>query len=321
MQPDPDMPRLLNVIEITEPCQVPWESMTGDEQIRFCGMCKKNVYNISEMSSSEAESFLQMNLGSVCLGYIRRADGTIVTDSCPKILKPVRDGIRRLARIVAIVLGAVMSASAGLAQGESASQYTKEQNAALAAGRFRETRPAARFGGAPNIWRSETPHYPSFSLSELTSGEFALKPESEVFLKDGKLFISEEVPQDNQKQPISSNRRAGACIDGCTALGAFRRGKEWVAKNNDRIAESYFKLSLTLSKRPHFETTAETQEILQEYARLLRRTGRAPLAEQTLKNEMTGDRKMMWNRAYSLLGLDPATLARKPQRKIPKGHK
>ena len=49
---------LLDNIEIAKPCPVSWDSMSGDERIRFCGDCKKHVYNISEMSKKEAERLI-----------------------------------------------------------------------------------------------------------------------------------------------------------------------------------------------------------------------------------------------------------------------
>jgi hypothetical protein len=331
MQPKPDTPRLLDVIDIPEPCQVPWETMTGDERIRFCGMCKKNVYNISEMGTSEAEDFLQENLGSVCFGFTRRADGTIVTDTCPKILKPVRNGFRQLKRAVAIVIGAIMAASASFAQGDGSVKYTKEQCAALAEGRFgaleSRSRGPMRFGGAPNVWRNEEarlpagygvpkPVVPSFSLAELTTGDFALDLESEVYMQDGKTFISEErKARKTVKEAVYYTKRTGACIDGCTVSGAFRRGKEWVAKHDDRIAESYFKLSLKLLTRWPFEQDSEIQAIVRQYADLLKRNGRVKDAQLLLKRDVVTEvQKLHRNRARSVLGLDPAMLAPSPNR-------
>lgn len=334
MQPDPDTPRLLDVIEIPEPCQVPWETMSGDERIRFCGMCKKNVYNISELSNSEAESFLGENLGSVCLSFIRRADGTIVTDNCPKILKPVRAGFRRLKKIVAIVLGAVISTSASLAQTENKPQIS-ERDAALAAGTYgKRTRMA---GYIPNVWHNQEQRLPpgfitpvkidavrhdfkpqqstSLSLQELTTGDFALEFESELYMKDGKAFIDEERKTHNtQKEPVYYTKRAGACIDGYTATVAFLHAKEWVAKHDDRIAESYFKLSLKSIDYLNPEPKSVITEIVREYADLLKRTGRVKQSKQLLERDVaTICQKRSGSTPQSLLGIAPAMLSRRPK--------
>jgi hypothetical protein len=337
MQPDLDKPRLLDVIDIPEPCQVPWETMTGDERIRHCGMCKKNVYNISEMSTSEAETFLQENLGSACLGFTRRADGTIVTDTCPKILKPVRNGFRRLKKAVAIVIGAIMSASASFAQGESSSALAKEQCAALAEGRFKvlasEPHPRARFGYVPNIYRLEAaklpagygkqqpvpnPHMfgePLLSFSELITGDFALKFDSEIYAQDGKWFISEEQGIRNlEKVSAHYGRRVGSCVEGLTPSGAFKRGQEWVGKHDDRIAEYYFKLALKLASRGS-ESVSEVSTIVRSYADLLKRNKRTKEAQALLNFDFSrkiGASHGAFPKGASALGLDPAVLTARP---------
>lgn len=328
MQPEPDTPRLLDVIDIPEPCQVPWETMTGHERIRFCGLCKKNVYNISEMSTYEAERFLQENLGSVCFGFNRRGDGTIVTDTCPKILKPVRNGFRQLKRAVAIIVGAFMAASAGFAQGDGP-KYTKEQCATLAEGRFGAlgSRGPLRFGVAPNVWRAESarlpagydvpkPVVPSFSLADLTTGDFALELVTEVYVLNGKTFISEEQRSRKTPQgPVHYTKWTGACIDGYTVSDAFRRGKEWVSKHDDRIAESYFKLSLKMLTRWPFEQDSEIQAIVRQYADLLKRNGRVKDAQLLLKRDVVTEvQQLHRSRARTVLGLDPAMLAPRPSR-------
>jgi hypothetical protein len=63
---------------------VMWKTMIGNEKTRLCGVCSKNVYNLSAMSQSEAESFLQNATELPCLKFYRRHDGTIMFDHCPK---------------------------------------------------------------------------------------------------------------------------------------------------------------------------------------------------------------------------------------------
>lgn len=319
MQPDPDTPLLLDVIDIPEPCQVPWETMTGDERIRFCGMCKKNVYNISEMGTSEAEDFLQENLGSVCLSFIRRADGTVVTDNCPKILRPVRDGFRFMRKVAAIVLGALISSSPCFAQTKSSPQSPNERNAALAAGTYGKRMRTSGFAFSPNVWRAEKPYYPTPPLAELTSGEFALS-QSEVYVQDGKTYISEEPQPKTEKRQSKEARPVGACIDGCAPSGAYRRGKEWLTKHNDRVAESYFKFALKSLSRYRFEPESEIQLIVQTYADLLRRNRRFSEAKLLLESDVAKKRENLHGsipRGRSILGLDPAMLARRSLQPVP----
>lgn len=99
----------LELIEIPDPCTVPWESMSGDDRIRFCGDCKKNVYNLSNLSQIEASNLLITNEGTVCIRMLKRADGTVVTDECPKILRPLRDGFFYLRTVVSAFLMLLIS--------------------------------------------------------------------------------------------------------------------------------------------------------------------------------------------------------------------
>jgi hypothetical protein len=48
----------LDRIAVASPCPVAWDDMTGNDRVRFCSQCKLNVYNISAMTRSEAESFI-----------------------------------------------------------------------------------------------------------------------------------------------------------------------------------------------------------------------------------------------------------------------
>ena len=40
----------LEQIRVASPCHANWDEMTGTDQARFCGQCRKNVYNLSEMT-------------------------------------------------------------------------------------------------------------------------------------------------------------------------------------------------------------------------------------------------------------------------------
>lgn len=73
----------LDGIRIASPCAANWSEMFGDERKRYCAECKLNVYNLSEMTRTEAENFLINSEGRVCLQIFRRADGTVLTRDCP----------------------------------------------------------------------------------------------------------------------------------------------------------------------------------------------------------------------------------------------
>ena len=79
MNPDRDVLRRL---EVVSPCTVTWDSMRGDDNIRFCGECRLNVYNLSGMSTRDALSLVARREHRVCVRFYRRPDGTVVTQDC-----------------------------------------------------------------------------------------------------------------------------------------------------------------------------------------------------------------------------------------------
>jgi hypothetical protein len=42
-------PSLLDRIRIASPCKVSWDEMAGDDRVRFCGHCAKDVYDLSAL--------------------------------------------------------------------------------------------------------------------------------------------------------------------------------------------------------------------------------------------------------------------------------
>jgi hypothetical protein len=58
--------------------------MTGDDAVRFCDKCRKNVYDVAQLSRAEAVSAIERAEGRACVRLSRRADGTIATGCCPR---------------------------------------------------------------------------------------------------------------------------------------------------------------------------------------------------------------------------------------------
>ena len=96
----------LNHVEVAAPCKADWDQMIGSQQMRFCGQCNLNVYNLSGMTRDEAESLIARNEGRLCVRFYRRTDGSIITRDCPVGLRAIR---RQVATVAGAVLAAVMS--------------------------------------------------------------------------------------------------------------------------------------------------------------------------------------------------------------------
>jgi hypothetical protein len=74
---------LLSQVEVASPCSAQWEEMAGDERVRFCGSCEKNVYNLSAMTTPEIVELIRAKEGRLCARFYRRHDGTMLTADCP----------------------------------------------------------------------------------------------------------------------------------------------------------------------------------------------------------------------------------------------
>src|SRR5688572_14173668 len=83
-------------LQVVAPCNEDWDRMAGGDDIRFCGRCRQNVYNLSELTEQQARELVQ---GPACVRFFARGDGTVVTREC----SPMLEAARR--RVVALAAG------------------------------------------------------------------------------------------------------------------------------------------------------------------------------------------------------------------------
>jgi hypothetical protein len=95
----------LDSVRIAAPCPADWDSMYGNERVRFCGQCQLHVYNLSDMSKAEAEQLIGQTEGRLCVRYYKRRDGSIITQNCPVGLRAIK---RRLSRIATAVMSSLL---------------------------------------------------------------------------------------------------------------------------------------------------------------------------------------------------------------------
>lgn len=101
---------MLSRVRVATPCNARWEDMQGDERVRFCGKCGKNVFNLSALSEDEAEALVYEHEGNLCARFFRRKDETMITSDC-------RVSKRRRRGIVFGTLGLAATAAGGLFYG------------------------------------------------------------------------------------------------------------------------------------------------------------------------------------------------------------
>ena len=96
----------LNNIKVASPCSADWNEMLGDARKRFCGECKLNVYNLSEMSKQDAEELLLKSEGRLCVRFYQRNDGTVITKDCPVGWKAFKQRVSKVsAAVISLVIG------------------------------------------------------------------------------------------------------------------------------------------------------------------------------------------------------------------------
>ncbi len=99
---------LLDRVRIGTPCQTDWDAMRGDDRVRYCGQCDKQVYNLSQMTRQQAEALILKTNGKMCARFERRADGGIVTTDESLALPRFK---ARFLRIASATMSAALSLS------------------------------------------------------------------------------------------------------------------------------------------------------------------------------------------------------------------
>lgn len=103
----------LKNVQVASPCKVDWDRMIGTDRIRFCGQCSLNVYNLSAMTRTDAESLTAGTEGRLCVRFYRRPDGSIITQDCPVGLAAIRRKMSYLTKAI-FAAGLALLTSVGL---------------------------------------------------------------------------------------------------------------------------------------------------------------------------------------------------------------
>lgn len=120
-----DKNQFLDSLRVASPCSASWETMNGDDRVRFCELCNLHVYNIAQLTRNEAASLFANTKGRICARLYRRTDGTIITKDCPVGLRAIR---RRVATLTGAIFATVLSLGAtAFGQRQSANQTSCKQ--------------------------------------------------------------------------------------------------------------------------------------------------------------------------------------------------
>ena len=97
----------IDTVEVKAPCNENWNDMRGNDVVRFCSHCSKDVNNLSEMTRKQAMRLVIASEGNLCVRY--RTD--------PVTLRPIFANqftqiARRAPKVAAGVLGASITLTA-----------------------------------------------------------------------------------------------------------------------------------------------------------------------------------------------------------------
>lgn len=116
-------------LKILSPCEESWEIMEGNDKVRFCSRCQKDVHNISSMTKEEAIELAFKSEGRLCVRYYKKSSGAI------KFVPPVLESENKLEKSPLMRFAAGLFFAAALtSQSPVMAQTTPlEANLALAA--------------------------------------------------------------------------------------------------------------------------------------------------------------------------------------------
>src|SRR5882672_10821143 len=112
----PKSVRSFDRITIPAPCGADWDAMIGNDQVRFCEHCNLHVTDLSSMTRPAAMRLVARSRGRLCVRYIQRSNGDILTKEIPQQLHRIS---RRASRIAAGAFSATLSLASAAAQTRS----------------------------------------------------------------------------------------------------------------------------------------------------------------------------------------------------------
>jgi hypothetical protein len=115
---------VLDNLRVAAPCNADWSQMTpgADDRVRNCGDCKKDVYNLTDMTRDEAEALIVATAGKLCVRYFQRHDGTILLADCVVGAKR-----RRRRKLVMIAGATALLATGGVAAYKKLAHQQEEE--------------------------------------------------------------------------------------------------------------------------------------------------------------------------------------------------
>ena len=170
----------LKNLTIPSPCTADWNSMTGNDQIRFCEHCNLQVHNLSQMTRNQAQRLISRSNGRLCVRYHRDTEGH------PRIL-PIPQKLHRIGRrtsqLAAGAFTATLSITSAVAESSQSRQsenfngsnVTQSDQAGLGSsivGTIKDPNGAVIAGATVALWNQQS-NLVLYTSSD-SSGEFRI---------------------------------------------------------------------------------------------------------------------------------------------------
>src|ERR1041385_2964046 len=188
----------LKTITVPSPCTADWNSMRGNDQVRFCDHCQLHVHNVSQMTRAQAELLVARSNGKLCVRYVRDPNGSVITiDRAPKLYSLSR----RVSRFAAGAFTAALSVSSAVAQTSSTPQADNANPPAATqifssnssiAGTIRDVNGAPVSGATVSLLNMQlsialytsTDYAGHYQLDNLRAGNYQFRVEAPGYLAD-----------------------------------------------------------------------------------------------------------------------------------------
>ena len=190
----------LQRLAVTSPCTQDWDSMIGNDRVRFCEHCSLHVHNISQMTRARALRLAEKSKGRICVRYYHDPNGLIATKTVSPRLYQLG---RRVSRVAAGAFSATLSLTAAVAQSPSGTPVTPVVQfdgrwalGAAVGGTVRDQHGAVIPGAAVALTGSGTNFFTStndagaFRFEGLASGSYKLMVEAPGFNRvESQIFL------------------------------------------------------------------------------------------------------------------------------------
>ncbi|MBA2341537.1 MAG: ankyrin repeat domain-containing protein [Pyrinomonadaceae bacterium] len=243
-------PSLLDRVRIASPCSADWDSMTGNDEVRFCQHCNLHVHNLSGITRQRAEELVVKSQGRLCVRYRQTTHKKVLT-ATP--LSKQRRTKERASRLAASAFTAALSVSNAALQ-TPAQNLRPQPNSVSLSVKAQETQPNQMAGSASLVGTAFDPNGAvipgakitlsntgtssvqttassdegAYRFESLEGGDYTLKVQSPGF-KD---FTLERISlQDVEQRRVDATLEVGALIGEVVGISPVQ---QWIYHYDER---------------------------------------------------------------------------------------